>query len=173
MECGCISVTYDCNVVVAGNCVTEYTADGQVVRQITLPAQAGFLQSRYAIKQTSGLFLISHGVGESLHRVCLVDINGEILMSFGGPSGTTSDRVCIPIYLAVDSRGSIFVVDNGNGRVLALTSGLEFMREIIPSKRDGMHRPERMVIDQANGRLLVAHNDACWSECRIFIFQII
>ena len=172
---GCISVTYDCNVVMVayeGHTITEYKTDGEIVREIKLSTKAGFSQPRYAIKLTKDRFLLSHGEGDdSLHRVCLVDIIGNIIMSFGGPSGSAPDRLYTPIYMTIDSSGSVFVVDRDNSRVLALTSGLEFMREIISSKREGMQRPERMVIDQANGRLLVAHNDVYWSECRVFVFK--
>ena len=93
MGYGCISVTYDGNVVMAeleGHTIIEYTADGQTVREITLSAESGIAHPRYAVKLTSDSFLISHGANSSLHRVCMVDAIGDIKLSFGGPRGSTS-----------------------------------------------------------------------------------
>ena len=132
MGYGCISVTFDSNVVMAeyeGHTITEYKADGQIAREITLPTKAGFAHPRYAIKLAKDRFLISFGEGDDpVHRVCEVDVIGNILMSFGGPRGSNPDRLNIPIYLAIDSSGSIIVIYRDNSRVLALTSGLKFMR---------------------------------------------
>lgn len=166
---GCISVTFDCNVAMAeleGYTIQEYTADGEIVRVITLSAQAGFVYLRHAIKLANDRFLICHvDEKDTLHRVCEVKISGEIQKSY--------DQLYVPICLNIDSCGSIIVVDRDNSRVLALSSGFAFARDLISSKREGMRRPERLVIDQKNGRMLVAHNDVHWSECRVFVFQIL
>ena len=177
MGYGSISATYDSNVVMAGfqgYIVTEYTAEGQIVREITLSAKAGLARPWHALKLTNGRLLICHGEEvDSLHRVCEVDTSGHIRKSFGGSGGSTPDRLLVPMCLAVDSSGGIIVADRDNSRVLALSSDLEFTGEIISSGKDGMHRPERLAIDQANGRLLVVHNDAYWSKCLVLVYEII
>src|SRR6218665_3181821 len=75
MVYGCVSVTLDCNVVVAdyeGHTIIEYTADGEIVCEITLSTKAGFAHPRYAIKLTIDRFLISHGeLDDTMHRVCV------------------------------------------------------------------------------------------------------
>lgn len=172
MSYGCISVAYDGNVLMAeyeGDKIIEYTPDGEIIRQLTLPVVAN---PRHAIKLIDGRYLVSHAEGKDpQHRVCTVNTRGEVCMSYFRQTGSTSDRPLVPIYLATDSAGSIFVVDRDNDRVLLLSSSLLLKSEIIPRNTEGMNRPERMAFDRVNGRLILAQGDSLCPS--VFVFKIL
>lgn len=175
---GCISVsvTPDHNVLLAAldeGRIEEYNPDGVLFREIKLSPEAEVSYLRYAIKLSDDRFLISHGEGDNqLHRVCVIDADGNIRVVSGDRRGCANNRFYVPIYLAIDSGGSVVVIDRDNSRVLSLEpNSLDFRREVIQSGRDGMIRPERMALDDVRGKIFIAHNDVFWEECCFFVFD--
>lgn len=76
-----------------------------------------------------------------------------------------------PFHLGVDRNGFVMVADRRNSRVLLLDSELELKREIL-AKDDklGLRFPQRILLDESNGRLFVADNKLN-SEGRVLIFK--
>jgi len=66
-----------------------------------------------AIQLSSGQFVISH-MGDTQHRVCLVDGNGAVVRSFGGTPGSDLTKMNEPAGLARDENGNILVADMFN-----------------------------------------------------------
>lgn len=152
----------------------EYSPEGQELREIKLPSAV--VELRLGIRLSNGKLIVSQGEDESAeHRVYLLDEKGEeILRSFGGGKGSSSDQLNGPNYMSVDVKsGSVLVADQNNRRVILLNNELKFKREIV-EESDGLRYPVRLEL--VNGRLFVADNDfnlhdQVWRDGRIMIFD--
>ena len=136
--------------------IKEFGTGGKLLRQIQLPKDV--VSPRHVIQLSSGEFIVSHGItGDPLHRVCLIDSNGHVVKSYGGPKGSGTQQVNVPYHLAVDRNGFVFVADVNNYRVLLLSPALTFVREVL--SRDQLKwEPLRMWLDSDIRRLYVAEN---------------
>jgi len=136
--------------------VQEYTTDGQLIRQLQLPPDV--THPWYAIQLFSGEFIVCCGGSfDPLHGVCLISSDGQLVKSYGGPKGSGSQQMDVPIYLAVDRNGFVFVADRNNFRVLLLSPSLTYIRDIVTP--DQLHgEPERLCLDAGESRLYVAVN---------------
>lgn len=152
----------------------EYSPEGQEIREIKLPAAV--IELRLGIQLSNGKLIVSQGEDENAeHRVSKLDEKGEeILRSFGGEKGLSSEQLNGPNYLDVDMKsGFVFVADQNNKRVILLDDELKFKREIV-EESDGLRYPVRLEL--VNGRLIVADNDfnlhdQVWRDGRIMIFD--
>jgi len=98
----------------------EFTTHGTQLQTIQL--QPDIECPSQVIELTSGQFVISHG--GTLHRVCLVDVQGAVFQSYGSTRGSDLTKMSRPEGLAVDKHGNIFVADQGNNRLLMLDRSL-------------------------------------------------
>ena len=130
----------------------EFTPSGEVVREFLL--QPDLSGPYHAILLDSGDILICHA-SPKLHRVCLLDIDGNLTKSYGTCAGSEEGYLHSPIHLAVDQFGSILVSDHQNNRVVLLTPSLEFSKEIIPND-GGLDHPFRLLYDEEEGKLHVS-----------------
>jgi len=145
-----------CNLLVACNekpsKLVELHADsGQPVREITLQSDIEWLH--HAVQLTTGQHVVCHGWGDdTLHRVCLVDVEGRVTRSYGGQCGRGVGQLNLPCHLAVDEDSQfIFVADYYNDRVVLLSPTLEFVREFS----EGLSDPRRLYFHQTTRRLFV------------------
>jgi len=137
--------------------IKEFSTDGKLLRQIQLPEDV--VSPWHTIQLSSGEFIVSHGrAGDPLHRVCLIDSNGHVVKSYGGPKGSGTQQMNVPIHLTVDRNGFIFVADLNNHRVLLLSPALTFVREVL-SREQLKWKPLRMWLDSDIRRLYVAVNE--------------
>lgn len=163
---GRLSVAYDANVILTvfeTNKLNEYTSDGELIRKVHLSADAGIVHPWHAIKLCSDRYLVSHGSlfhKDPLHRVCVVDDEGDIRLSFGGKKGSTKRMMDGPMQLIVDRNGYIVVNDTRNARVLLLNPNLDYVQELVPSETGLLRNPRCICFDETNDRLLVADNEA-------------
>jgi len=152
-----ISVTDTRSVLVTcyeAHKIKEFSTDGKLLRQIQLPKDV--VSPWHTIQLSSGEFIVSHGVfPDPVHRVCLIDSNGHVLKSYGGPKGSGTQQV--PIHLAVDRNGFVFVADVDNDRVLLLSPALTFVGVVL-SREQLEWTPVRMWLDSDIRRLYVAVN---------------
>ena len=154
LPCG-LSVTPSGNLLVtcrSPNKLVELSGEsGEQVREIALHKDIG--SPRHGVQLANGQFIVCHGgVSETLHRVCLVDERGKMKGSYGGKEGSDDRRLNWPRHLAVDQDSeTIFVADWMNGRVLLLTSKLEFVGYATAGKCD----PVRLHLDDAANHLYV------------------
>ena len=171
-----ISVTDESNVLLAlkyKNKLNEYSPDGQLIREVYV-SHIFMSYPRDAVRLINGHFVVISGTfGHDMsepHRVCIVDSSGKPKKSFGGKGGSAIGEMKSPVCLAVDRNGFVMVVDQLNNRILLLDSDLEFKREI--PWRKAKHRlldPEKILLDESNGRLLVTEGK--WSNAQISIFE--
>lgn len=177
--CGCMSVTRECNIIVAAyetHRICEYEPDGMLLREIYLPL-CGIHHPLHVLKLTKGRLLISYGsVLDPDHGVCVIHADSDttdqcIVKSFGGMKGHSSNELDIPIFLALDSVGDVLVADNENNRVLLLSSCLQFKTRLL-SYGDGLRHPYRLHVDHTGNRLVVSDNDSYMDDDRILIYEI-
>ena len=135
-----------------------------MIREINLSSCSGIRRPFHAIKLSNGDYVVS-----DQQRVCIVDTDGKLNKSFGGKRGSENGQVNGPVYLSVVGNGFVMVVDRGNCRVLLLDSDLELKREVLLKESHGLRRPERILLDESNGRLFVADNDA--NNQRLLVFN--
>lgn len=66
--------------------ILKYTASGSLIEEISLDVSID--NPKHAVELTKGLFLVCHAEGK-LHRVCIVDKDGDIVHSYGGPPSSS------------------------------------------------------------------------------------
>ena len=103
----------------------EFTTHGTLLQTIQL--QPDIKYPRGVTELTSGQFMISHG--GTLHRVCLLDVQGAVVQSYGVVSGFDLTKINCPAGLAMDKHGNILVADYGNNRLLVLDLSLIHISE--------------------------------------------
>ena len=153
----CLSVTPSSNLLVACQLphkLVELSADsGQCVREMVL--QSGIEYPWHAVQLTTGQYVVCHGLWGGIHRVCIVDDDGRVTHSYGDQPGCDVGQQLLgcSCHLAVDEDSrSIFVADQRNGRVVLLTTMLEFVCHVV----DELSGAQRLYLDHASRRLYVA-----------------
>jgi len=172
-----LSVAYDSNVIATvynKNKLSEYSPDGQLIREIKLSPDPGIRGPLHAIKQTNGHFVVSLGYlyGDDLHRVWMVDEDGNLTKSFVGECISSSGQMDYPISLSIDGNGFVMVAYRNSGRVLLLDSDLEYRREILSKEIRELQGPSRILLHESNGQLIVADISVINGGGRIMIFKI-
>jgi len=149
-----LSVNSVCNVLVTCHKVgdvKDFTTDGKLIRVISL--ESSIVHPRHTVELTTGQLVVCHGdVNDAVHRVCIVDLSGRVLQSYGGSKGSGSGKLNAPYRLAV--HGVIFVADINNHRVLMLSSTLSLIREVVT----GLRYPWSILFDDETERMYVADN---------------
>ena len=121
VPCG-LSVTEEYKLLVTlpiSRRILMYWFDGDLSREINLDVSID--NPRHAIQLPSGQFVVCH-MGETQHRVCLVDASGLIVASYGGTPGISAGQLYGPHCLALGKYGSISVADCYNHQVQILDS---------------------------------------------------
>lgn len=169
---GRLSVTNDSNIlltVFSKNAIKEYTPEGSFVREIDV-SSAGISHPLHTVKLATGHFVVSHGITDDpVHRVCIIDADGDIIKSFGKKRGSAIGQMDGPICLAVDGEGCIIIADCNNSRLLLLNSILEY-RRTLDSDKAAFGYPVRICLNQTNGRMFVA--DLQSANHRLIVFDL-
>jgi len=131
-----------------------FTTHGTLLQDTQL--QADMTGPRHAVQlPTTSQFLVSHGVGSSLHRVCLVGVDGAVVRSYGGERGSELTQMNEPSGLAVDREERVLVADQGNNRLLVMDQSLSSAYEMSVSVDGGLNRPFILCYDQSRRRLYI------------------
>ena len=139
--------------------IKEFSTDGQLLHEVTLPEDV--VSPWHSIQLSSGEFIVCHGdCDDPVRRVCLIGSDGSQVKSFGGPPGiyTGSQQMNVPVHMAVDRNGFVFVADTYNKRVLLLSPVLTGVRKIV-SLEQVSWRPVRVHLDSDRRLLYVAENN--------------
>jgi len=137
--------------------IKEFSSRGDLLRELALPDAV--IHPRHAIQTRNGEFIVSHGrTTDTVHRVCKVTADGDIIQSHGGQRGSDIGQYNVPIHLAVDDNGLVFVVDVFNRRVTLLSPTLDYIRQVV-SRDDLKWLPRRLCLDIHRRRLYVADNE--------------
>ena len=158
-----LSITRTCNLLVSlrdphpyeFEKILEYTTNGKLLRVISLESSINYLY--HAVEMTSDIFVVCH-TGVDQHRVCIVDVNGQILRSYGGFPGSAVGELNLPLNLAIDKYRNIFVADRKNNRVQMLNSTLDYLGEVKTGDIQ-LNTPRRIHFDQLTSRLYISHRN--------------
>jgi len=131
--------------------IVEYTTHGSALREISL--NDSIVCPHSCIVLSTGQFVVSH-VGSTQHRVLVVDTNGSIVKSYGGPEGSSTGQLNSPYHLTIDTFDNVLVADCNNHKVQVLSSTLTHLYDITLSKHQ-LSRPYRLHLDEFNGRLYI------------------
>jgi len=139
----------------------QFTTHGTLLQTIQL--QPDIEIPRRVVELSSGQFVISHT--GTHHRVCLLDVKGAVVRSFGRTPGSDLTKMNWPTGLAVDEDENILVADAYNNRLLVLDRSLTSAREMSVSVDGGLKHPSCLWYDKSRGRLCIGE----WSGLRVII----
>jgi len=158
-----LSVNSERNLLVMSNGEPKlqiFTTHGTLLQNIQL--QADIERPWHAVQLSTGQFLVSHY--GSLHRVCLVGVDGAVVRSYGGQKGSLLTQMNAPQGLAVDREGRVLVADEDNTRLLVIDQSLSSAHEI--SVR-GLKNPCSLWYDQSRRRLYIGE----WLGGRVIVID--
>jgi len=127
-----LSVTKKYNVLATlftQRTIEEYTSNGNCIRIINLDINMDY--PCHCFELSNDQFVVSHGCKDTLQRVCIVDNNGRIIQSYGGPTGSGVGQMHGPSHIAVDKHGHVIVADQFNDRVVLLSPTLTHLGYIL------------------------------------------
>jgi len=85
--------------------------------------------------------------------MCLLDVQGAVVQSYGGAQGSDLTKMSWPEGLAVDKHGNILIADMLNNRLLVLDGSLTSAHETSVSVDGGLNGPSSLWHDKSRGRL--------------------
>jgi len=132
-----LSVNSEHNLLVVSLQLQIFTTHGTLLQNIQL--QGDIEYPRHAVQLPTGQFLVSHS--GSLHRVCLVGVDGAVVRSYGGQEGSQLTQVNNPAGLAVDRDGRVLVADRLNNRLLVIDQSLSSAHVMSVCVDGGLKRP--------------------------------
>jgi len=138
-----------------------FTTDGTLLQNIQL--QADIKYPRHAVQLPTGQFLVSHA--GSLHRVCLVGVDGAVVRSYGGQRGSQLTQMNYAAGLAVDREGRVLVADWWNNRLLVIDQSLSSAHEMSVGVDGGLNQPDSLWYDQSRRRLYIGE----WVGGRVIV----
>jgi len=114
-----------------------FTTVGILLQNIQL--QADIEHPSHAVQLPTGQFLVSHA--GSLHRICLVGVDGAVVRSYSGKQGSQLTQMNKPRCLAVDREGRILVADHFKDRLLVIDQSLSGAHEMSVRVDGGLKGP--------------------------------
>jgi len=142
-----------------------FTSNGTLLKDIQL--QADIEYPRHAVQLPTGQFLVSHFSSSSLHRVCLVGVDGAVVRSYGGQEGSQLTQMNEPEGLAVDGEGRVLVADYYNDRLLVIDQSLSSAHEMSVCVDGGLEDPYTLWYDQSRRRLCIGE----WRGERVIVID--
>jgi len=135
----------------SANELIQFDADKEELRRVKLSRD---MVPHHAVESPTGTFIVNHWNWQlGQYKVSEVDTDGRVLRQFTISTIEPSES---SRYIAVDSRGNIFVADPHNGCVLLLDDRLSLPRLIIDAQQmPYMFRPEQLCYVERSGQLLV------------------
>ena len=152
---------------IASNNIYEYTSTGELRREIALKGDV--VDPYRAVHIDGDQFLVCHVErGADMHRVCLIDNQGNLIKSFGSTHGSGNANLWRPCRLVVDRNGFILVADSWNNRLVVLNKQMEYVQDIIPTSIK-LYHIDTLFLDEDNSRLFLSDN--CNSNLAVFDFE--
>ena len=132
-----------------------FTTHGTLLQNIQLQADVEY--PCHAVQLPTGQFLVSHF--GSLHRVCLVGVDGAVVRSYGGKMGSQLTQMNCPRGLSIDREGRVLVADEDNNRLLVIDQSLSSAHEMSVCVDGGLKGPFSLWYDQSRRRLYIGEVD--------------
>jgi len=138
--------------------IKEFSSRGELIRRVPLPSDV--IHPWQTIQSLNNGYVVCHGeAGDAVHGVCKISADDRhIVHSHGSRPGPSSGQCHVPVRLALDNDGFVFVADFSNRRVRLLSPTLGHVRDVV--SRDHLKwYPTRLCLDVQRGRLYVADNE--------------
>ena len=146
-----LSMTSSHNLLVVfsgNNQLSEYSTDGNLLRQINLQSE-GISNPVHAVQISEDQFaVIHHG---PTHQFSVVGSDGQLIRSYSGNAGDLSE----PRGIAADERGRVFVADQSNNRILVISCNSMSARQFLLPPDCTLDGPYCLHYDSANKRLYI------------------
>jgi len=152
-KCWGLSVNKCYNLLVTlydTNKIQEYTTNGSLIREISL--ESSLAGSKHCIQLSTGNFVISQVL--TFQRICIVDMNGNIIKAYGGSAGSGVGQLINPFQLIVDSHDNILVADYSNNRVQLFSPTLTYLGDIVIPGHE-LNNPYALHFDKESYRLYI------------------
>jgi len=140
-----------------------FTTHGTLLQNIQF--QADIESPSHAIQVPTSQFLVSDS--GSLHRVCLVGVDGAVVRRYGGQRGSQLTQMNYPAALAVDRKGRVLVADGWNNRLLVIDQSLSVVHEMSVCVDGGLKGPRSLWYDQSCRRLYIGE----WDGGRVIVID--
>jgi len=134
-----------------------FTTHGTLLQNIQLKTDIKYPCHAVQLPTTSQ-FLVSHGYRDSLHRVCLVEVDGAVVCSYGGQEVSELTQLYVPSGLAVDGEGRVLVADMYYNRLMVIDQSLSSAHEMSVNVDGGLDRPYSLWYDQSRRRLYIGED---------------
>jgi len=152
-DCPGLSVNKRYNLLVIlseKNRIREYTTYGNLFKEVRLQSSLVFL--KHCVQMSSGNFVVSQA--RNSHRICIVDVNGRIIKSYGDSLESGVGQLDRPCQLVVDTHDNILVADSGNFKCQMFSPTLTHLGDItIP--RHQLKKPYTLHLDKDSNRLYI------------------
>ena len=146
-----LSVTSSHNLLVAttgDNCLSEYSTDGNLIRQISLQPD-GISNPLYAVQISKDQYAVTHH--GPTHQFSIVGSDGQLIRSYSGNAGDLSE----PRGIAADERGRVFMADQSNNRIVVISCNSMSARLLLLPPDCTLDGPYSLHYDSANKRLYI------------------
>ncbi|XP_023933444.1 E3 ubiquitin-protein ligase TRIM71-like [Lingula anatina] len=118
----------------------------------TFHADSGQLLNTFPLSMCKlPMYITVNSVNEN---IVISDWGNDCLYQYGNTEGSGVGQLRLPRGVCTDSYGHIFIADNGNHRIVALSPQGQFTR-YIATEEDGLKYPRALAINPA-GQLVVA-----------------
>ena len=94
--------------------------------------------------------------------------HGYISAGYSKERGSENGQFDIPVHLAVDKNGLIFVADIDNNRIIALDQSLKQSRQLLLPSDCALNKPRSLCFDESRNRLYVGE-----ARGRVLVFEIL
>lgn len=146
---------------ILGARVLQVDGGGNVQRQVEFPPNYGFISDLEVTPAGDVLLIDSNSVSVYVAR------KGE--GAFSSLSAGLREYVNYPVYLATDSRGMIYMVDQNGGALIALGADGSFVgRQLAMGWKNGLLNYPGQICVMSTGTLLVADRNN--SRVQLFTF---
>ena len=136
-------------------------AGGDELRRVDLP---DYMDPDHAVESPTGTFIVSHDTQLYQGQVSEVSTEGQVLRQF------SSSSLDMPVHIAVDRQGNIFVADWHKRRILLLDDQLALRRVIIDGRQLNNWQPSRLCYTEQSGQLLVGF---FYEEDGVAVFDVL
>ena len=135
--------------------LTQFDSGGDELRRVQVPDD---MEPGHAVESPTGTFIVSHPNAQlNQYQISEVNTDGNVLRQF---TGSRLLSLGFRPYVAVDSRGDVFVADFVNCHVLLLDSQLTLRRVIVDEHLLNYEQPRCLRYVERIGQLLIGLEDS-------------
>jgi len=135
--------------------IKEYTPDGDLVQEISL--NSSVVHPWHSVQLSGDRFVVSHGSGQTSHRVCSIKTDGNVATCNNGRDVSDVSMLSSPVNMAVDSYNNVLVANFDYNKVVLLNPLLKQVGHVkLPSQI--FRSPRAIHLDIRDRRFYIGEN---------------